>query len=451
MEDLSTSRFVASLCDELEKNNRFDPKLYEKFAVKRGLRNADGTGVMAGITSIGNVIGYSMVDSEKTPMEGKLYYRGYEINDLINGFVSGGRFGFEEISYLLLFGSLPTRSQYEDFRRVIAKHMTLPEGFTEDMIIKAPSRDIMNKLARSVLALYSYDDSAESTEPQDMLHQSIRLIARFSTIVAHCYAVKRHYYDNDSLFLHRPDESLSIAENFLRGVRPYKEFTDEEARLLDLCLVIHAEHGGGNNSAFACRTLASSGTDTYSCVAAAVGALKGPKHGGANNRVMRMFNELKAAVEDPHSDAQVADYLERQLKGQVGDGSGLIYGMGHAVYTLSDPRAVILKKNAKALAEKTGFGEDMELMERIERLTPEVFKAVTGNDKAMCANVDMYSGLVYQMLGIPKELFTPLFATARISGWCAHRIEEVMTNGRIIRPAFKAVNLSKHYVDMDER
>ena len=451
MYNLSTSEFVASLCSKMKNNNRIDSKLYDKYSVKRGLRNSDGTGVMAGITRIGNVIGYSIIDGEKTPLEGKLYYRGYEINDLINGFTSAGRFGFEEITYLLLFGELPSQSQYDDFRKVIGKHMTLPTNFTEDMIIKAPSSDIMNKLARSVLVLYSYDDSADSTDEAEMLHQAIRLISRFPTIIAHSYAVKRHYFDNESLYLHRPDESLSLAENFLRGVRPDKQYTDEEARLLDLCMVIHAEHGGGNNSAFTCRTLASAGTDTYSCISAACGSLKGPKHGGANNRVMRMFEELKAAVENPKSDDQICDYLEKQLRGEVGDGSGLIYGMGHAVYTLSDPRAVLLKKHARALAEKTCFGEDFALLESIERLTPQVFKNVTGGDKALCANVDMYSGLVYKMLGIPTELFTPLFAAARVSGWCAHRIEEEMTGGRIYRPAYKAVTLSRPYEDMNKR
>ncbi len=451
MYNLSTSEFVSSLCDKMKNNNQIDSQLYEKYSVKRGLRNSDGTGVMAGITRIGNVIGYSIIDGEKTPMEGRLYYRGYEINDLINGFTSAGRFGFEEITYLLLFGELPSQSQYDDFRTVIGKHMTLPANFTEDMIIKAPSRDIMNKLARSVLMLYSYDDSADSTSEADMLHQAIRLISRFPTIIAHSYAVKRHYFDNESLYLHRPDEKLSIAENFLRGVRPDKQYTEEEARLLDLCMVIHAEHGGGNNSAFACRTLASTGTDTYSCISAACGSLKGPRHGGANNRVMGMFEDLKASVENPRSDDQVCDYLEKQLRGQAGDKSGLIYGMGHAIYTLSDPRAVILKSHARSLAEKTGYGDDLELMERIERLTPTVFKTVTGSDKAMCANVDMYSGLVYRMLGIPTDLFTPLFATARVSGWCAHRIEEQMTGGRIYRPAYKAVTLSRKYVDMSQR
>lgn len=451
MYNLSTSEFVASLCSKMKNNNRIDSKLYDKYSVKRGLRNSDGTGVMAGITRIGNVIGYSIIDGEKTPLEGKLYYRGYEINDLINGFTSAGRFGFEEITYLLLFGELPSQSQYEDFRTVIGKHMTLPTNFTEDMIIKAPSADIMNKLARSVLVLYSYDDSADSTDEADMLHQAIRLISRFPTIIAHSYAVKRHYFDNESLYLHRPDESLSLAENFLRGVRPDKQYSEEEAKLLDLCMVIHAEHGGGNNSAFTCRTLASAGTDTYSCISAACGSLKGPKHGGANNRVMRMFEELKAAVENPRSDDQVCDYLEKQLRGEVGDKSGLIYGMGHAVYTLSDPRAVILKRKAKEFAYKNGFEKDFELLNSIETLTPEVFKKVKGKTKIMCANVDLYSGLIYKMLGIPEDLYTPLFACARIVGWSAHRLEELISGGKIIRPAYKNIALPKKYVPLDER
>jgi citrate synthase len=406
---------------------------------------------MAGYTQVGNVQGYTIIDGEKMPMEGHLYYRGYDIEDLIQGFYSQGRFGFEEVAYLLLFGQLPTKDQYLQFRRILTEVMALPQGFTEDMIIKAPSKNIMNKLARSVLAMYSYDPKPEDNSLENIMAQCISLVARFPQIVAHAYAVKRHYFDNDSLYLHRPVPELSIAENFLHSVRHDMQFSEEEARLLDLCLVIHAEHGGGNNSAFACRVLSSSGTDTYSAIAAAVGSLKGPRHGGANQRVMTMFEEIKANVYDWKDDDEVAAFLTKILKGEACDGSGLIYGMGHAIYTLSDPRAVILKTSAKKLAQKTGHLPEFELMESIERLTPDLFAKVTGKEKAMCANVDMYSGLVYKMLDIPEDLYTPLFAVARVTGWCAHRIEEALTGGRIIRPAYKSVCPKHTYVPMEER
>jgi citrate synthase len=436
---------------DYEKNNALlqDPRQNPR--VKRGLRNADGTGVMAGYTQVGNVQGYTIIDGEKMPMEGHLYYRGYDIEDLIQGFYSQGRFGFEEVAYLLLFGQLPTKDQYLQFRRILTEVRALPQGFTEDMIIKAPSKNIMNKLARSVLAMYSYDPKPEDNSLENIMAQCISLVARFPQIVAHAYAVKRHYFDNDSLYLHRPVPELSIAENFLHSVRHDMQFSEEEARLLDLCLVIHAEHGGGNNSAFACRVLSSSGTDTYSAIAAAVGSLKGPRHGGANQRVMTMFEEIKANVYDWKDDDEVAAFLTKILKGEACDGSGLIYGMGHAIYTLSDPRAVILKTNAKKLAQKTGHLPEFELMESIERLTPDLFAKVTGKEKAMCANVDMYSGLVYKMLDIPEDLYTPLFAVARVTGWCAHRIEEALTGGRIIRPAYKSVCPKHAYVPMEER
>ena len=329
--------------------------------------------------------------------------------------------------------------------------MSLPQGFTEDMILKAPSGNIMNKLARSVLALYSYDDNPDSTSLTNMMRQCIELLARFPMIVAHAYAAKVHYYDGGSLVLHWPLPGYSIAENFLHSIRPDSKFTEEEARLLDLCLVIHAEHGGGNNSAFTCRVLSSSGTDTYSAVAAAVGSLKGPKHGGANQRVVAMFDEIKANISDWTDDQEITAYLEKILRKEAGDGSGLIYGMGHAIYTKSDPRALVLKRYARTLAEKTGLIRELELLESIERLTPEVFQRVTGSNKVMCANVDFYSGLVYRMLNIPEELYTPLFAIARVAGWCAHRIEEVMTSNRIMRPAYKSLNQSRTYVPMAKR
>ena len=435
----------------MENSTIFDVSVRDTSNIKRGLRNADGTGVMVGCTKIGSVQGYSIIDGEKSPMEGRLIYRGYDVMQLISGFTQEGRFGFEEIAYLLLFGQLPTPAEYAAFRQLLSDNMALPEGFTEDMILKAPSNNIMNKLARSVLALYSYDDNPDSTELENMVRQSILLLARFPMIVAHAYAAKTHYYDGGSLVLHWPQPGYSIAENFLHSIRPDSKFTAEEARLLDLCLVLHAEHGGGNNSAFTCRVLSSSGTDTYSAIAAAVGSLKGPKHGGANQRVSAMFEEIKQNVSDWTDDDEITAYLEKILRKEAGDGSGLIYGMGHAIYTLSDPRAVALKGAARSLAEKTGLLDELNLLESIARLTPDVFHRVTGSDKVMCANVDFYSGLVYKMLNIPEDLFTPLFAIARIAGWCSHRIEEVMTSSRIIRPAYKSLNRTRPYVAMDQR
>lgn len=447
----SSNELIHSLCTGLKNSTVFDINMRDNDSIKRGLRNADGTGVMVGCTKIGSVQGYAIIDGEKSPLEGRLIYRGYDINQLIAGFTREKRFGFEEICYLLLFGDLPNGKEYAAFRQLLSDNMNLPRGFTEDMILKAPSSNIMNKLARSALVLYSYDENPDATDLENMLRQSIQLVAQFPLIVAHAYAAKVHYFDNGSLVLHWPVPGYSIAENFLHAIRPDSKFTEEEARLLDLCLVLHAEHGGGNNSAFTCRVLSSSGTDTYSAIAAAVGSLKGPKHGGANQRVSAMFEEIKANVQDWEDDEEVAAYLEKILRKEAGDGSGLIYGIGHAIYTKSDPRALVLKHSARSLAEKTGYLKELELLERIERLAPEVFARVTGSDKVMCANVDFYSGLVYRMLNIPEELFTPLFAIARVSGWCAHRIEEVMTSNRIIRPAYKSLTQGRVYTPMAKR
>ncbi|MDE6590931.1 MAG: citrate/2-methylcitrate synthase [Oscillospiraceae bacterium] len=444
--------FIQDICGEFEGHTQIKPNYYEKFDVKRGLRNQDGTGVLAGVTLIGNVKGYIMEDNEKVPAPGRLLYRGINIEDLIEGFTKEGRFGYEETAYLLMFGGLPTKEELAKFRDILAFYRELPRNFTEDMILTAPSHDIMNALASSVLALYSYDpDPDNNTLPIEML-QAIQLIARFPVIVAHAYAAKKHYFDKDSLYLHRPQPELSVAENFLYSVRHNHEFTQEEARLLDLCLVLHMEHGGGNNSAFACRVLSSSGTDIYSAIAAAVGSLKGPRHGGANRRVMAQFDEIEANVKDWKDEGEVAAYLTKILKKEAGDGSGLIYGMGHAIYTMSDPRAVILKRFAKEQAAAKGMLDEFELFETVERLTPDLFHEITGQDKAMCANVDMYSGLVYKMMDIPPELYTPLFAIARIVGWCAHRVEETYNPyGRIIRPAYKAVGPKRSFVPLEER
>ena len=443
--------FIKSLCGEFQKHNRIDPAYYEKWDVKRGLRNADGTGVLAGITQIGNVLGYYVQDGERFPMEGKLIYRGIDLNDLVNGFMSENRFGFEETAYLLLFGALPTREQLKLFQRALSIHQPLPPMFTEDMILRAPSGDVMNKLARSVLSLYSYDDAPEDRSLESEMGKAIALIARLPTIAAHAYAAKRHYFNDESLYLHRPQEGLGVAENFLYSVRHDNQFTEEEAKLLDLCLVLHAEHGGGNNSAFACRVLSSSGTDIYSAISAAIGSLKGPRHGGANKKVMEMFGYIEDGVKDWRDDDEIRSYLSRILRKEAGDGSGLIYGMGHAIYTLSDPRAVLLKKFAKSLAAKKGMLDEFELYEAVERLTPEVLSA-SGQRKVVCANVDLYSGLVYKMMGIPQELYTPLFAVARVVGWCAHRIEEVYNPGnKIIRPAYKAVAPARPFIPLDQR
>ena len=456
--------FLQHICSEYAPQHQIPASLYEKYGVKRGLRNADGTGVMAGITNIANVRGYYLQDGERVPAPGQLIYRGIDVCELIEGFLKEGRFGYEETAYLLLFGSLPSKEELSTFQGMLNHYRNLPPGFTEDMILKGPSRDLMNKLARSTLSLYSYDPDPDNNNLDVELFQAIQLIARFPVIVAHAYACKRHYFDNESLVLHRPQDGLSVAENFLCSIRPDKKFSQAEARLLDLCLVLHMDHGGGNNSAFACRVLSSSGTDIYSAIAAAVGSLKGPRHGGANKKVMEMFGHIERDVKDWSSDDEVAAYLEKILKKEAGDRSGLIYGMGHAIYTLSDPRAVMLKRFAREVAEERGFVEELELFERVEKLAPEVFHRVTGQNKVMCANVDLYSGLVYKMMGIPPELYTPLFAIARIVGWCAHRVEEVYNpsgrimveevynpSGRIIRPAYKAVCPMRDYVPLENR
>ena len=444
--------FLDSICAEYREQNRIDPECYERYNVKRGLRNADGTGVMAGVTQIGNVLGYYVQDGERVPAPGKLIYRGIDVEELVEGFVSEDRFGFEETAYLLLFGQLPDRARLDAFRQILGESHTLPPMFTEDMILKAPSPDVMNKLARSTLALYSYDCAPEGGGLEDEFFRAIQLIARFPVIVAHAFACKRHYYDNESLYLHRPQAGLSLAENFLYSVRHDNQYTADEARLLDLCLVLHMEHGGGNNSAFACRVLSSSGTDIYSAIAAAVGSLKGPRHGGANRKVMEMFRCIEDEVRDWADDDEIRACLARLLRKETGDRSGLIYGMGHAIYTLSDPRAVLLKRFARQLAQTKGMEDEFRLYEAVERLAPEMLLTVKGEDKVVCANVDLFSGMVYKMMGIPQELYTPLFAVARIVGWCAHRIEELYQPGnRIIRPAYKAVAPMRTFVPLDQR
>lgn len=442
---------LQDLCREYRANNQIKPEMYKKYRVKRGLRNEDGTGVMAGLTRICNVHGYLIDDGEKIPDQGRLTYRGYDLNDIVNSCLQENRFGFEEVVWLLLFGKLPTRDQLEEFGQLLFENRELPEYFVEDMIMKAPSRNIMNKLGRAVLVLYSYDDNPDDPSLENNMRQSIQLVAQLPTIMTYAYQTKRRHFDHESMFLHPIDPRHHTAESILNALRPDRKFTDEEAKLLDLCMMIHAEHGGGNNSTFTARVLSSSGTDIYSTIAGAIGSLKGPKHGGANHRVMMMMEDLMDHVENWESDDEVASYLERIVRREVGDHSGLIYGIGHAVYTLSDPRATILKEKASALAEGTEMEAKFRLFQRVERLAPEVFYRTKGDAKVVCANVDFYSGLVYQMLGIPADLFTPLFAVSRIAGWCAHRMEEMMTGGRIMRPAYRAVAPGAEYVPLENR
>jgi len=445
--------FLRKQADELLGQIKIDKSQFEKHDVKRGLRNADGTGVMAGVTRIGSIQGYYMLDGEKTAMEGKLYYRGFDVEDLVNGFLSDGRSGFEETAYLLIFGKLPDKSELQTFCGILEEYRELPDHFSEDMILAAPSVNIMNKIARSMLALYSYDETPE-TDERDLkkeLDRALHLLARTPVIVAHAFAAKRHYFNNEGLYLHRSQKGYSVAENFLHSVRQDNCFTQDEARLLDLCMVLHAEHGGGNNSAFACRVLTSAGTDIYSAISAAIGSLKGPRHGGANEKVMEMFSYIKKDVKDWDDEGEVAEYLYKIACGKAAAGDGLIYGMGHAVYTTSDPRALMLRELARSLAEKKGLLDEFELLEKVEKLAPDALCRAKGSRIEICANVDMYSGLVYKMLGIPEELYTPLFAIARMAGWCAHRLEEVWGGGRIIRPAYKAIGLDEDYVPLSDR
>ncbi len=430
----------------------FSKEMFKQYSVKRGLRNDDGTGVMAGLTSIGAVVGYYIDDGEKIPMEGHLRYRGYDLSDIVRSCESENRFGFEEVAYLLLFGHLPDSQEISDFSSLIGNLRPLPEGFAEDMILKAPSKNIMNKMARSVLAAYSYDPDPDEISVGNILRQSIELIARLPVMAAYGYQAKSHYHDGNSLYLHTPQSGLSTAENLLYMMRPDNSYTREEAEMLDVMLMIHAEHGGGNNSAFVTRVVSSSDTDTYSAIAAAIGSLKGPKHGGANAKVMGMVEEIKQNVKNWDDSDELRAYLAKILRKEAFDGSGLIYGMGHAIYTYSDPRCILLKEKASGLVKKNPeFEREFKLYCDIERLTPDVFAEVKHNEKVMCANVDMYSGFVYKMLGIPEDMYTPLFAVSRIVGWCAHRLEEVIGCGRIIRPAYKSMFRSREYISIKDR
>lgn len=447
-----TNQDLKVLCDAYRKNNFIDPEISEKLGVKRGLRNDDGTGVLAGLTNICDVIGYQRDENNNIiPIDGKLIYRGIDLNDIVNEAITQDRFLFEEVAWLLLFGSLPNKETLDNFRRILETHRELPDGFAETQIMAAPSPNLMNKMARSVLAMYSYDEEAENTSLENVIKQSINLIAEMPSMMVYAYQTKKHAYDHESLYFHYPKPGLSTAENILAMYRLDQNYTREEARLLDLCMIVHADHGGGNNSAFTTRVLSSTGTDTYSAIASAILSLKGPKHGGANLMVMKQLDEILANVKDVHSDEEMKDYLTKIINKEAGDHSGLIYGIGHAVYTKSDPRAQILKKHSKDLAYEKGMQREYDCLCQIEKLAPVVFKELKSSTKNVCANVDLFSGLVYRILGISEELFTPIFAISRVAGWCAHRMEEVEFANRIIRPAYKYVGDEKQYISLEKR
>ena len=447
-----TDKMIEKLSSRAVLNDPINPDLYEKYDVKRGLRNANGTGVLVGLTRIGDVVGYEIgANGEKIPVPGRLMYRGYDVVDLVKDAESHDDYCYEQCAYLLLMGELPTKEELQNFRDFLGSVRSLPPNFTEDMIMKAPSQDIMNKLARGVLASYSYDDNPEDRSVPNIMRQCIELISRFSTLAAYGYQARRRYYENQSMFIHNPISSLSTAENFLHLIRPDGKYTKLEAQVLDLALIIHAEHGGGNNSSLTVHVVSSADTDTYSAIAAAVGSLKGRRHGGANIRVVEMMDEIKENVKDWSSEKEIRDYLYKIAKKQAFDKTGLIYGMGHAVYTISDPRALLLREKAKQLAEEKGCLEEFNLYRTIEQVAPEILMEVHHSDKRICANVDLYSGFVYSMLNIPRELFTPIFAISRIAGWSAHRIEEIVAGGRIYRPAYKNVCEERKYIPIDDR
>ena len=427
-----------------------DLNLYAEYDVKRGLRESDGKGVLTGLTEISDVTGFKTIQGEKVPCEGELYYQGYNVMDLKKGFEQR-RFNFEEVTYLLLFGALPDKQQLREFIDLLNQYRELPSKFVRDVIMKAPSLNIMNALQRSVLTLYSYDENPDDISIENVLRQALTLIATMPLTSVYAYHAYQHYHNDQSLVIRYPDPELSTAENILRILRSDGKYTELEARVLDIALVIHAEHGGGNNSTFTTHVVSSTGTDTYSAVAASLGSLKGPRHGGANLKVENMFSDIKSHVKDWKNDDEIYAYLEKIVNKEAFDQSGLIYGMGHAVYTLSDPRAVILKEYARSLSEEKGLTEEFMLYSKVERLASEILTGRKNLHKPICCNVDFYSGFVYSMLGIPTQMFTPIFAISRIAGWSAHRIEELVNEGKIIRPAYKYVGHHREYVPLDER
>ncbi len=440
---------IISLSEKCIKNGTINPELYNKYDVKRGLRDKHGKGVLTGLTEIGEVKSYTIDDGEIIPCEGKLYYHGVDIEKLVDGFASDNRFGFEETTYLLLFGELPTKEQLDNFCSILSDYRSLPTSFVRDIIMKAPSQDMMNTLARSVLTMYSYDENPDDTSLQNVLRQCLQMISIFPLLSVYGYQAHRHYQYGKSLFIHTPPRELSTAETILYTLRADKKYTPLEAKLLDACLVVHAEHGGGNNSTFTTHVVSSSGTDTYSTIAASLGSLKGPRHGGANKKVIQMFSDMKEKVKDWTNEDEVREYLKGILNKTEFDKSGLIYGIGHAVYTISDPRTEILKKMIRPLAAEKNKLDELALYEMVERIAPELLKEK--RNRAVSANVDFYSGFIYSMLELPLELYTPIFAISRISGWSAHRVEDIMNSGKIIRPAYKNVAKHSQYLPLNER
>jgi len=438
---------MSLLCQE---NSDIDTDLYQKLDVKKGLRDKNGTGVLAGLTKISTILSFEKINGVKTPCEGKLYYRGYDINDLVRGH-NQDNFRFEEITYLLLFGNLPTQQQLDDFKELLAYYRQLPTHFVRDVVMKAPSYDIMNSLSKSVLTLAYYDNNANDISIPNVLRQCLLLISQFPMLVIYSYNAYNHYNNNESMYIHRPEPTLSTAENILRMLRPDTKYSELEATVLDLALVLHMEHGGGNNSTFTTHVVSSSGADTYATIAAALSSLKGPKHGGANIKVVQMMDDLKAHVKDITNQEEVKTYLKKLLHKEAFDKQGLIYGMGHAVYSISDPRAQIFKKFVKSLANEKGRQKEYELYTLVENLAPQIIAEERRIYKGVSANVDFYSGFVYDMLGIPRELFTPIFAIARISGWSAHRLEELINVDKIIRPAYMSVSEQRAYQNIEQR
>ena len=428
-----------------------DTELFTKYDVKRGLRDLNGKGVLAGLTNISDVRANKIVDGVQVPTHGRLFYRGYDVKDLVEGFDKNSNFGYEEATYLLLFDKLPDAKELEMFKSLLASYRSLPTSFVRDIIMKAPSNDMMNTLARSVLTLYSYDDRADDTSLPNVLRQCLQLISLFPLLSIYGYQAYSHYHDGKSLFIHQPQSELSTAENILHILRPDSVYTPLEAKILDIALVLHMEHGGGNNSSFTTHVVTSSLTDTYSVIAAAIGSLKGPRHGGANIKVVQMFDDMKQKISDWTDEGQVADYLAKLLHKDAFDHAGLIYGVGHAVYSKSDPRAVIFKSFVERLSEEKGLHEEFALYSLVERLAPEIISKERQIYKGVNINVDFYSGFVYNMLNLPKELYTPIFAIARIAGWSAHRMEELANNGKIIRPAYKTICKDREYIPIEER
>ena len=447
--DLDTK--ISQLVNLCEKNYDIDPALYQKYDVKRGLRDINGQGVRAGLTNISNVSATAIVDGESVPARGKLYYRGIDVEQIVKGFSEENRFGFEETVYLLLFGELPTKDALRQFQQLLVEARPLPTTFTRDVIMKSPSDDMMNTLARSVLTLYSYDPNPNDLSIANVLKQCIRLIAQFPSLAVYGYQAFEYYKNDESLFLHHPNPELSTAENILYMLRPDSKYSDLEAKILDLALVLHAEHGGGNNSSFTVHVVSSSGTDTCSAIAAALGSLKGSKHGGANIKVVHMFDDMMQTLPDWTDEEAVKNYLRALLHKEAFDHAGLIYGMGHAVYSISDPRATVFKGFVEKLSEEKGYQKEFALYSLVERLAPSVIAEERRIYKGVCANVDFYSGFVYRMLGLPYELFTPIFAISRIAGWSAHRLEELINANKIIRPAYKAVKDEIPYQKLEDR